>query len=481
MNDLKEKIYSGKSYINGKFIDSNKKIDIYSPINNSHIGDVVALTKIDIDEAFLAAHNAFNKWSFTPSKRRIELIKKMASYLIEEKEFLANLITLEVGKSYKESLSEVERSYQYILDTIDYFEKHIDKPIIINESSHGIKNKIGKFYRVPIGVVLAISPFNYPINLSISKIIPSLIVGNTVVFKPATYGSLVCSQLARYFDKSGFDPGVFNLVTGKGSEIGDYIVTNKYIQGISFTGSTDVGKKIASQAPMKKLILELGGKDAAIVLDDIDVLEVAKEIVKGAYGYSGQRCTAIKRIIVLNEIADRLVIALREEILKLRIGNPFSNPDIVPMIDKKSLDYVLSLIQDALVHGGNIVTGNQIVGHNLLIPTLVDNVSLKSRLAWEEPFGPVVPIIRVKDISEAISVANASNFGLQGSVFTNDKAKALLIANHLNTGTVNINKSSSRGPDIFPFIGVKDSGFGVQGIEGAMVEMTRIKGIVENS
>ena len=328
---------------------------------------------------------------------------------------------------------------------------------------------------------MAISPFNYPINLSISKIIPSLIVGNTVVFKPATYGSLVCSQLARYFDKSGFDPGVFNLVTGKGSEIGDYIVTNKYIQGISFTGSTDVGKKIAAQAPMKKLILELGGKDAAIVLDDIDVLEVAKEIVKGAYGYSGQRCTAIKRIIVLNEIADRLVIALREEILKLRIGNPFSNPDIVPMIDKKSLDYVLSLIQDALAHGGNIVTGNQIVGHNLLTPTLVDNVSLKSRLAWEEPFGPVVPIIRVKDISEAISVANASNFGLQGSVFTNDKAKALLIANHLNTGTVNINKSSSRGPDIFPFIGVKDSGFGVQGIEGAMVEMTRIKGIVENS
>ena len=234
-------------------------------------------------------------------------------------------------------------------------------------------------------------------------------------------------------------------------------------------------------SPMKKLILELGGKDAAIVLDDIDVLEVAKEIVKGAYGYSGQRCTAIKRIIVLNEIADRLVIALREEILKLRIGNPFSNPDIVPMIDKKSLDYVLSLIQDALFHGGNIVTGNQIVGHNLLTPTLVDNVSLKSRLAWEEPFGPVVPIIRVKDISEAISVANASNFGLQGSVFTNDKAKALLIANHLNTGTVNINKSSSRGPDIFPFIGVKDSGFGVQGIEGAMVEMTRIKGIVENS
>lgn len=480
-NQRKDNMFNGKAFINGNFIDKDKKIEVYSPINGQQIGSVTALSKSDIDDAFEAANKAFHSWSFTSSEKRIELIKRFADYLIEEKEFLANLITIEVGKSYNDSLTEVQRSYEYILETIECFKNKVDKPIIIDEKEHKIKNKIGKFYRVPIGVVLAISPFNYPINLSISKIIPSLIVGNTVVFKPATYGSLVCSQLSRYFAKAGFEPGVFNLVMGKGSEIGDYITTNKHIAGITFTGSTNIGKKVAENAVMKKLILELGGKDAAIVLDDINVSDVAKEIVKGAFNYSGQRCTAIKRVIVMENIANDLVNHLKTNIEKLTIGNPFHNVDIVPLIDSKSLKYNQSLIDDAIEKGANVVCGNKVIGFNLLEATLIDNVPLNSKIAWEEPFGPILPIIRVNTEEDAISIANSSNYGLQGSIFTNDKNKALMIAKHLQTGTVNINKSSSRGPDCFPFIGVKDSGFGVQGIEYSMTEMTRLKGIVENN
>lgn len=476
-----EKMFNGQSFIDNEFIDTESKITIKSPIDGKEIGSVSALNKKQIDLAFDSAQKAFHKWSFTSYKERILLVKKFADYFLEEKEFLANLITLEVGKPYKDSLIEVERSYEYILETIKVFEKEMINPTIIDENIHNIKGKIGKFYNVPIGVVLAISPFNYPINLSIAKIVPTILVGNTIVFKPATYGSLVCSQLSKYILKAGFPIGVFNLVTGKGSEIGDYILENKNIAGVTFTGSTEIGKKIASKLFMKNIVLELGGKDAAIVLEDADLEKTAKEIIKGAFSYSGQRCTAIKRIIVLEEVADSLAFFLVKEISKLTVGNPFDNVDVSPLIDTKSCEFVKSLIEDGIKHGGKLLYGGNVVGYNLLEPTLIDNVSVNSKLAWEEPFGPVLPIIRVKTITEAIGISNASNFGLQSSVFTKDIAKANLIARHLNVGTININKSSSRGPDIFPFVGVKDSGFGVQGILDSMKSMTRIKGIVENN
>lgn len=477
---MSEFLFSGKAYINGEFIDTQEKITVVSAIDGSIIGSVSSLKKADIDFAYKSANQAFVKWSALSPLDRINRIKLFAEFFIEEKEFLANLMCLEIAKNYNDCLSEIERTYEYIQETISVYQKEFIKPIVMDESVHKVKGKVGKFYQVPIGVVLAVAPFNYPINLGLAKIIPSLLVGNTVVFKPATYGSLVSSYLSKFFDKSAFPIGVFNLVLGRGREIGDALVENELIKGITFTGGSDVGIKIAKSAPLKHLVLELGGKDAAIVLDDINVDAVAKEIVKGAFNYSGQRCTAIKRVIVMNKIADDLVIALKNEIEKLTIGSPLDNSFIVPVIDKSSLEYNLSLIDDAQKSGAKLVTGAKVVGYNLLKPTLFDYVPLSSKLAWEEPFGPILPVIRVNKISEAIAIANSSNYGLQGSVFSNNVDKAILIAKHLETGTVNINKSSSRSPDIFPFIGVKDSGFGVQGIRDSLKAMTRIKGIVEN-
>lgn len=473
-------IYNARVYINGESFSLENTIEVFSPIDNSLIGTVPSCETEEIDMAFQCANIAFEHWSLIDHEKRISFVLAFAKELLDKKDMLADLMVNEIAKSKKDCISEIQRTYDYILQTIEYYKSNILPPTIINESQHNIKGKIGKFYNVPIGVVLAISPFNYPVNLSLAKIIPSIIVGNTVVFKPASQGSLIALALGEIFAKLNFPRGVVNIITGKGSIIGDYIISNKYIKGITFTGGTTVGLNIAKSSYMQNLVLELGGKDPAIVLDDVDCSKVAKQIIAGAFNYSGQRCTAIKRVLVLDTIANELVENLEIEIKKLTFGNPFDNVDIVPMINSKELNYVQSLIDDALSKGAKLIYGNKIVGHNLLLPTLIDYVGLDSKLAWEEPFGPVLPIIRVKSIKEMIDIANQSEYGLQASIFTNNKEAALNISQLLNTGTVNINAPSSRGPDIFPFIGIKNSGFGTQGIIDSMKSMTRLKGIIEN-
>ena len=342
------------------------------------------------------------------------------------------------------------------------------------------KGKFAMTSREPIGVVLAISPFNYPVNLAASKIAPALMGGNTVVFKPATQGSLSGVFLANLFIEAGLPADVLNVVTGKGSEIGDYVVTHPDINFINFTGSTEIGKRIAKQSEMIPLLMELGGKDAAIVLEDADLELAASQIISGAFSYSGQRCTAIKRVLVLDEVADTLVEKLLQNIKKLKVGNPLEQEaDVVPLIDGKSADFVWGLIEDAKDLGAKLLYGGTREG-NLIAPTLLDEVTPKMRVAWEEPFGPVLPIIRVKSLEEAIDLANESEYGLQSSVFTTNINRAFEVAKKLEVGTVQVNNRTERGPDHLPFLGVKNSGIGVQGIAYSIESMTRIKSTVIN-
>ncbi|MDZ5000235.1 aldehyde dehydrogenase family protein, partial [Clostridium perfringens] len=332
----------------------------------------------------------------------------------------------------------------------------------------------------PLGVGLAISPFNYPINLAASKIAPALVAGNSVVLKPATQGSLCGLYLAKVFEQAGVPAGVLNTVTGRGSEIGDYIVTHPGIDFINFTGSTEIGTRISRITTMVPLLMELGGKDAAIVLKDADLDLAASNIVSGAYSYSGQRCTAVKRILVVNEVADKLVEKVKERVEKLKIGNPLEEDvDIVPLIDSKSADFVWELIDDAREKGAHLLVGGK-REENMIYPTLFDNVTTDMRLAWEEPFGPVLPIIRVKDKDEAIEIANKSEYGLQSSVFTENINEAFYVADRLEVGTVQVNNKTERGPDHFPFLGVKASGIGTQGIRYSIESMSRPKATVIN-
>ncbi|KAJ3615478.1 hypothetical protein Zmor_016384 [Zophobas morio] len=389
---------------------------------------------------------------------------------------IVDLIVYEVGKTKIDAAVELDRTIEYIDQTFAEAKKLTEN--IIGPDTHGIKSKFGHFYRVPKGVGVSISPFNYPINLAMSKIIPALVMGNTVVFKPATNGSLLGAFLGNL--TIGVLPdGVFNTVTGRGSEIGDEIITNKEIDFVSFTGSTRIGQRILEICPSKDVVLELGGKDPAIIFDDSDLEFVADQIVSGGLSYSGQRCTAIKSVLTTNEIADKLIPTLVKKVEALKVGSPLDDAFITPLITESSAKFVESLITDAVAKGGKVLTGNKIE-RNLVYPTLIDNVTKDMELFDEEPFGPLIPIIRVKDFDEAITIANNSQYGLQASLFGKDEDQLFEIAKRINTGTVNINSRSQRGPDIFPFIGVRNSGFGVQGIVDAIYSTTRIKGIVVN-
>ena len=466
-----------KNLVNGEWKSSEKEIMIYSPINQEELGTVPAMSQAEVDEAMQAARAALPAWRALSAVERAAYLHKTAAILERDKEEIGTILDKEVAKGIKAAIGEVVRTADLIRYAAEEGLRITGQAMEGGGFEAASKNKLAVVRREPVGVVLAIAPFNYPVNLSGSKIAPALIAGNVVMFKPPTQGSISGLLLAKAFEEAGIPAGVFNTITGRGSEIGDYIIEHKEVNFINFTGSTPIGERIGRLAGMRPIMLELGGKDAALVLEDADLEHAAKQIVAGAFSYSGQRCTAIKRVIVLESVADTLVTLLQAEVAKLTVGDPFDNADITPVIDNDSADFIWGLIEDAQEKGAQALTPIKREG-NLLWPVLFDQVTKDMKVAWEEPFGPVLPIIRVANVEEAIAFANESEFGLQSSVFTNDFKKAFEIAEKLEVGTVHINNKTQRGPDNFPFLGVKGSGAGVQGIKYSIEAMTNVKSIV---
>lgn len=466
-----------QNLVNGKWKSSEQEITIYSPINQEELGTVPAMTQTEADEAMQAARAALPAWRALSAVERAAYLHKTAAILERDKEEIGTILAKEVAKGIKAAIGEVVRTADLIRYAAEEGLRITGQAMEGGGFEAASKNKLAVVRREPVGIVLAIAPFNYPVNLSASKIAPALIAGNVVMFKPPTQGSISGLLLAKAFEEAGIPAGVFNTITGRGSEIGDYIIEHKEVNFINFTGSTPIGERIGRLAGMRPIMLELGGKDAALVLEDADLEHAAKQIVAGAFSYSGQRCTAIKCVIVLESVADKLATLLQEEVSKLTVGDPFDNADITPVIDNASADFIWGLIEDAQEKEAQALTPIKREG-NLLWPVLFDQVTKDMKVAWEEPFGPVLPIIRVASVEEAIAFANESEFGLQSSVFTNDFKKAFEIAEKLEVGTVHINNKTQRGPDNFPFLGVKGSGAGVQGIKYSIEAMTNVKSIV---
>ena len=466
-----------QNLVNGQWKSSEKEITIYSPINQEELGTVPAMSQAEVDEAMQAARAALPAWRALSAVERATYLHKTAAILERDKEKIGTILAKEVAKGIKAAIGEVVRTADLIRYAAEEGLRITGQAMEGGGFEATSKNKLAVVRREPVGVVLAIAPFNYPVNLSGSKIAPALIAGNVVMFKPPTQGSISGLLLAKAFEEAGIPAGVFNTITGRGSEIGDYIIEHKEVNFINFTGSTPIGERIGRLAGMRPIMLELGGKDAALVLEDADLEHAAKQIVAGAFSYSGQRCTAIKRVIVLESVADTLATFLQAEVAKLTVGDPFDNADITPVIDNASADFIWGLIEDAQEKGAQALTPIKREG-NLLWPVLFDQVTKDMKVAWEEPFGPILPIIRVANVEEAIAFANESEFGLQSSVFTNDFKKAFEIAEKLEVGTVHINNKTQRGPDNFPFLGVKGSGAGVQGIKYSIEAMTNVKSIV---
>lgn len=478
---IKDGNHRFKNLVHGEWKESgNAYLDIHSPLDQRLLGSVPAMTKEEVDYIVTVAKKAQKSWKHTTIDERAELLYRAASILLDQKEELSELMMYEIAKDKKSALSEVVRTADFIKFTADTA-KNLSGESIPGDSFPGVKNnKVSIVRREPLGVVLAISPFNYPVNLAASKIAPAFMAGNSVILKPASQGSLCGLFLAKVFDQAGVPAGVLNTITGKGSDIGDYITTHPGINFINFTGSTEIGSRISKITSMVPLLMELGGKDAAIVLEDADLELTANNIVAGGYSYSGQRCTAVKRILVMEKVADQLVDKIKEKMKKLKSGNPLEGDvDIVPLISSKAADFVMELIEDAKEKGASLIAGGGRQG-NLVEPTLFDHVTTDMRLAWEEPFGPVLPIMRVKSVDEAIEIANRSEYGLQSAVFTQNINDAFYVADQLEVGTVQINNKTERGPDHFPFLGVKASGLGTQGIRYSIESMSRPKATVIN-
>ncbi|MFX1257393.1 MAG: NADP-dependent glyceraldehyde-3-phosphate dehydrogenase [Promethearchaeota archaeon] len=470
-----------KFFAMGKWqISSSKKtIPIYNPYNKELVGNIQACTLDEADKIIQTARNNVACWENTPLGERAEILRKAADLIIEWAEPLGYILMREIGKPLNGALSEIKRTADIFNATADTTSSLSGESIMGDALKGFTREKISMTYRVPLGVILCIGPFNYPFNLTGSKIAPALLAGNAVVMKPPTYGAITASHFGIILEKAGVPPGVFNIITGRGSEIGDYLVSHPMIDMISFTGSSETGHRIGKVAGMKPLLLELGGKDAAIVLDDANLEVTVKAIVSGAFSFSGQRCTAVKRVLPMSEIADKLVERVTKETLKLTIGDPAQSNSIGPLINSEQCDFIQELIDDALKKGATLKCGNKRDG-NIIWPTILDNVTTDMRVAWEEPFGPVLPFIRIKDLDEGIKISNESEYGLQGMIFTENIDLAFNIAQELEVGTVQINGKSSRGPDHFPFLGVKSSGLGTQGIKYSIEAMSRPKVVVLN-
>jgi len=464
---------------NGEWSASSqgKLLKEYSPCDAQVCYTYQSCSSEDTDRCFHAAANAQASWAKTPLWKRAEYLKKAAKILVNYKDEISQCIVNEIAKNTRTALSEVVRT----ADLIEYVaEQGIRQSgeLMYPDSFPGhVRNQLCLVHRVALGVVLCIPPFNYPINLYASKVAPALMMGNSVVIKAPSHGVISCLYLASAFHMSGIPRGVVNVVTGKGSELGDYLVSHPLVDAISFTGGTSTGKKVSTKAGMIPLQLELGGKDCAIVLEDADLQSSIRSIVSGAFSYNGQRCTAVKIVYVMKQVAEDLVNGLKEQVQKLSVGYPQDNADITPLVSQSSAEYIEKLFQDAIQKGAKQVTPWK-RKDNLVWPSVLDHVNQHMRVAWEEPFGPLLPIVRVESETQAIEMVNKSDMGLQASIFSSNMERAMSIADLLQTGTVHLNGQPARGPDHFPFQGWKDSGIGSQGVLYSLQAMSKVKSIV---
>lgn len=461
---------------NGNFIN------VVSPIDHSILGKVPVVTHNEIDGAIKHAHAGQKAWAEKTVMERGKVLHLAADWIREHEHFLTTLLVREIGKPVDEAKDEILRS----ADMVDYFAHealNIRGEQIPSDAFPGYdKTKLSIIGRVPLGVVLAIAPFNYPVNLSVSKLAPALVTGNSVIFKPPTNGAISGLHLTQIFRKAGVPDGVLVTVTGSGEDIGDYLVTHPGVDMITFTGSSQVGKMAAAKAGMIPLLFECGGNNPALVLGDCNFEETALEIVKGAFSFAGQRCTAIKYVLGLGADIDRLiprVVTLTQE--KIHMGDPrdLQTKSVGPLITESAAKEIESRILSAQKGGAKILLGG-VRRVNYIEPTILDRVKPDMEIVRIEAFGPVVSFIRVKSIEEAIKIINSSDYGLQAAVYTRDEGTGIQIAEKLDVGSVWINSKPQRGPDHFPFLGIKGSGVGVQGIRYSLEAMTRLKPIILN-
>ena len=467
-----------KMFLEGSWVSLKERIDVRSPIDGGLIATIPSSSEREAGRAVDAAYANRSSIRTIPAVQKIEIFQRARELLMENSESFVSILTLEAGKPVSNAQGEVKATAERLKLTPEEYGK-IRGEHIPGDWSDETVGTDADVLREPLGVILAISPFNYPLYITATKVIPALLAGNSVVVKTSSKDPLSFLMFSRLLELAGIPKGSLNVITGRGP-IGEYLAAHDKISMLTFTGSTDVGKTLARVAGLKGLHMELGGKGCAIILKDANLDLAADETVKGSLSYSGQRCDAISRVLVEKDIADVFVRKLMKEVGSYRMGDPRdSSVKLGPLIDHKAVERVHGLVTDAVSKGAKLLTGGKYEG-NYYQPTVLNEVPLDARVMWEETFGPVIPIGNVKDVDEAIQLANKSRFGLDSCVFTNDMNLARKVAKRLEDGEVTINAAPRHGVGYYPFGGNKDSGMGREGIGYSIEEMTRLKTIVYN-
>ncbi|HEV7861067.1 MAG TPA: aldehyde dehydrogenase family protein [Acidimicrobiia bacterium] len=452
--------------------------DVRSPIDGTVIARAARAGQNDVIAAIDAARDARAEFRAQPAAERLELCEHAAGIMAEHLETFVDVIVANLGKTPSQAQSEANATRERLGLAREEVRK-IFGEYLPGDWIADTKGKSGIVLREPVGTVGAIGPFNYPLFLAASKIIPALAAGNTVVAKAPSDDPLPLVLFACLLEEAGLPHGVLNVITGPGGEIGDLLAEHDDISMISFTGSTAVGRRIARLASPKPIHLELGGNAAAIVLADADLDLAVDKTLTGAFKNAGQRCDAISRVLVEDSVYDAFLKRAVDEAESWTVGDPRADGvKVGPLVNPRAAENVQRLVADAVALGADVLMGGEALGtyHQ---PTVLGGVSPEAQIVWEETFGPVLTLVRVPDLDAAIGLANRSRYGLDSAVFTSNLDQAWKAAHALECGMVHVNDAPAHGVGHFPFGGYKpDSGIGREGLGYSIDECTRIKTVV---
>ncbi len=468
-----------KMLIGGEWIDKKKKIDVLNPYDSSVVDTVPYGTANDIDMAITIAQKGYEINRNLPSHKRIEILKKTAELMQGRFEELAVTIASEGSKTIKEARKEVGRAINTI--TISAEEaRRINGETIPFDSAPGSENRVGYYYRFPIGIIAAITPFNDPLNLVAHKLGPAIAGGNSVVLKPATVTPLSALKLAECLLDAGLPGEILSVITGHGNEIGDALVSDERIRMVSFTGGVEAGKLVAAKAGLKKIGMELGSNSPVIILEDCDLQPAVESCVSGAFWAVGQNCIGVQRIYIQDSIYNKFRDEFVKQTKAYKVGSQLDeDTNMGPMITEKEAVRVIKWVDDAVEKGASLLTGGTRKG-TLVQPTVFEKMPPTAKLDCQEVFGPVVTLYSVKKLDEAIEKSNAVNYGLHGAIFTNNINNAFHAIKNMDVGGIIVNDSTDYRVDLMPFGGVKNSGLGREGIKFALQEMTEPKVVCFN-
>ncbi|WP_208589735.1 aldehyde dehydrogenase family protein [Gracilibacillus suaedae] len=465
-------------FIDGKWIGTNETLDVLDKYSQEVYASVSKADEEAVDKAITSASKAFEQEKLSPYER-YQILHKASQLIVDQKEELAMIITKEAGKPLKQAKAEIDRSAQTFLVAAEEAKRIYGEGVPV-EAAPGSENRMAFTIKVPVGVVGAISPFNFPLNLVAHKVAPALAAGNAVVLKPASKTPISALKLAEILDKAGLPKGLLQVVVGSGSTVGSQMMKDERIALYTFTGSAKVGMKLKQETGLNRLILELGNNSPVIVDKEADVELAAKTIAAQSFAFAGQVCISVQRIYVHEEVQELFLEKLKGYMYDLKIGDPTDpETDVGPMIAEDEAERAEKWIQEAVEKGATIFIGGEREGA-LLQPTILTDVKPKMRVVCEEVFAPIASVIPFSDIKQCIQEINQSDYGLQGGIFTQNIDTAYYAAKHVEVGGLMINDGSQYRVDLMPYGGVKDSGNGKEGPKYSIEEMTEERLIVMN-